>query len=160
MSKKKSKEKTKDSNIAQNKKAFFSYFLEQKIEAGLVLEGWEVKSIRAGKAQISEAHVVVKQGEAYLLNSVISPLPEASKHTSPKNTRTRKLLLNRKELDKLIGSIERQGYTIVPVNMYWKKNCIKLQIALAKGKKLHDKRQTEKERDWNREKARVLKSTR
>lgn len=152
--------KHSDSSIALNKKAGFEYFLEQKFEAGLVLEGWEVKSLRAGKVNLSDAHVIIKRGEAFLLGSQINPLPTASTHSIPDPTRTRKLLLNKKELDQLIGSVERQGYTIVPVSLYWKKNKVKIKIALAKGKKEHDKRGSIKEREWQRDKARILKKDR
>jgi SsrA-binding protein len=143
--------------IAENKKARFDYFIEEDFEAGLVLEGWEVKSLRAGKVNLSDAHVIVKHGEAFLLGSQIQPLPTAATHTEPDITRTRKLLLKRRELSRLIGSVERQGYTIVPLNLYWKKNRVKLKIALAKGKKTHDKRQSIKEREWNRARSRILK---
>lgn len=145
--------------IALNKKARFDYFIEQDYEAGLVLEGWEVKSLRAGKINLSEAHVIIKYGEAWLLGAQIQPLPTASTHTPPDPTRTRKLLLNRRQLNQLIGHVERQGYTIVPLSMYWKKNLIKLKIALAKGKKTHDKRDTIKKRDWQRSRARIMKAS-
>lgn len=146
-------------NIIFNKRARFEYFIEEEFEAGLCLEGWEVKSLRAGKVNITDAHVIMKQGEAWLLGSLIQPLPTAATHTFPDPTRTRKLLLSRRELSKLIGLIERQGYTLVPLSMYWKRNKIKLKIALAKGKKMHDKRETTKERDWQRDKARILKQS-
>ena len=145
------------STIVYNKKANFNYFLDEKFEAGLVLEGWEVKSLRAGKINIAEAHVIIKSGEAWLLGAHIIPLPTASTHTNPDSIRTRKLLLHRKELAKLIGGAERDGYTIVPVSMYWKNNRVKLQVALARGKKTHDKRTTIKERDWKRDKERLMK---
>lgn len=145
------------STIVINKKARFEYFIEEEFEAGLVLEGWEVKSLRAGKINLSDAHVIIKNGEAFLLGAQIQPLPTASTHIHPDPTRTRKLLLNRKELNKLIGSVERQGYTIIPLNLYWKKNKIKAKIALAKGKKEHDKRETIKDRDWQRDKSRIMK---
>lgn len=143
--------------IAHNKKARFDYFIEEEFEAGLVLLGWEVKSLRAGKVNLSDAHVIVKQGEAFLLGAQIQPLPTASKHLFPDPTRTRKLLLNRREISKLIGSVERQGYTLIPLSLYWKKNKIKMKLALAKGKKEHDKRVTIKDREWQRDKARVMK---
>lgn len=145
------------STIVLNKKARFEYFIEDEFEAGLVLEGWEVKSLRAGKVNLTEAHVILKRGEAYLLGSQIQPLPTAAAHLFPDPTRTRKLLLNKRELDKLIGSIERQGYTVVPLSLYWKKNRIKAKIALAKGKKTHDKRESIKSRDWQRDKSRIMK---
>jgi SsrA-binding protein len=145
------------STIVFNKKASFNFFLEEKFEAGLVLLGWEVKSLRAGKINIAESHVIIKQGEAWLLGAQIVPLPTASAHSAPDSVRTRKLLLNRKELDKLIGGVERDGYTIVPVSMYWKNNRVKLKIALACGKKTHDKRATIKEREWKRDKERLMK---
>lgn len=151
------KQKTSGS-ICFNKKAMHEYFIEQKLEAGMLLEGWEVKSIRAGRLQISESHILMKRGEAWLIGSQIQPLLSASTHVKADPTKTRKLLLNRSELKKLIGLIERDGYTLIPLSMYWKNNRIKLEIAVAKGKKLHDKRASEKEREWSREKERVLKS--
>lgn len=144
--------------IALNKKARFDYFIEQEYEAGLVLEGWEVKSLRAGKINLSESHVIVKFGEAWLLGAQIQPLPTASMHDRPDPVRTRKLLLHKRELDQLIGSVERQGYTLIPLTLYWQGNRIKLKIALAKGKKAHDKRDTIKERDWQRDRARIMKN--
>jgi SsrA-binding protein len=146
-----------DSTIVVNRKAGFDYYLEEHYEAGIVLEGWEVKSLRAGKVNLSDAHVIIKYGEAFLLGSQIQPLPTASTHTIPDPTRTRKLLLNKKELNHLIGSVERQGYTIIPLSLYWKKNKIKIKIALAKGKKEHDKRDTIKDREWQRDRARIMK---
>jgi SsrA-binding protein len=151
--------KKPDSTIALNRKAGFDYFIETQYEAGLVLEGWEVKSLRAGKINLSDAHVIVKYGEAFLLGSQIQPLMTASTHSIPDPTRTRKLLLNRKELNQLIGSVERQGYTIVPLSLYWKKNKVKIKIALAKGKKEHDKRGSIKDREWNRDRSRIMKKT-
>lgn len=149
-----------NASIAVNKKARFDYFLEDELEAGLALQGWEVKSLRAGKVNLSDAHVIVKYGEAFLLGAQIQPLPTASTHITPDVSRTRKLLLKRKELNQLIGSSERQGYTIVPLSLYWKKNKVKIKIALAKGKKTHDKRDTIKDRDWQREHARLMKKQR
>jgi SsrA-binding protein len=151
--------KQSDSTIVFNRKAGFNFFLEEQYEAGLALEGWEVKSLRAGKINIADAHVIIKYGEAFLLGAQIHPLMTASTHTIPDPIRTRKLLLNRKELNHLIGSVERQGYTIVPLSMYWKKNKIKLKIALAKGKKEHDKRDTIKDREWQRDHSRIMKKT-
>ncbi|MBN2690085.1 MAG: SsrA-binding protein SmpB [Gammaproteobacteria bacterium] len=141
--------------IADNRKARHDYFIEEQLEAGLVLEGWEVKSLRSGRAQLKESYVVIKGGEAWLVGAHISPLTSASTHIKTDPTRSRKLLLNKKELDKLIGARERKGYTIVPLNMHWYKGRAKLQIALAKGKKEHDKRQTIKDRDWERQKQRL-----
>jgi SsrA-binding protein len=144
--------------IADNKKAFHDYFVEERFEAGLVLEGWEVKSIRAGRVQLKESYVVVKNGEVFLIGCHISPLPTASTHIHPDPTRTRKLLLHAPEISKLIGKTERAGYTLVPVNLHYAKGRIKLEIGLAKGKKQHDKRAAEKEREWVREKARLMRS--
>ena len=152
-----SKKKTSDNIIVINKKAGFEYFLEEDFEAGVVLEGWEVKSLRAGKINLSDAHVIIRHGEAFLLGAQIQPLPTAAAHLFPDPVRTRKLLLNRKELNKLIGSVERQGYTIVPINLHWRNNRIKAKIAVAKGKKSHDKRESIKERDWQRDKSRLMK---
>jgi SsrA-binding protein len=145
-------------SIAQNKKASHDYFIEQRIEAGIALEGWEVKSLRAGRLQLKESYVIVKGAEAYLLGAHMSPLPTASTHVHPDPTRTRKLLLHRQELDRLIGQVERAGYTLVPTAMYWKRGRAKLEIGLAKGKKQHDKRASEKDRDWARDKERLLKT--
>lgn len=150
--------KTSDSSIVFNRKAGFEYFIEEQYEAGLVLEGWEVKSLRAGKINIADAHIIVKYGEAFLLGAQIQPLQTASTHVIADPIRTRKLLLNRKELNSLIGRVERQGYTIVPLSLYWKKNKIKIKIALAKGKKEHDKRDTVKNREWQRDHSRIMKN--
>lgn len=150
-------EKPSHSTIAMNKKARFDYFIEDDYEAGLVLQGWEIKSLRAGKINLSDAHVIVKHGEAWLLGAQIQPLPTASTHIFPDPTRTRKLLLKRRELDQLIGHVERQGYTLIPLTLYWKRNKIKLKVALAKGKKMHDKRDTIKDRDWQRTRSRIMK---
>ena len=146
------------STIAQNKKARFDYFIEDRIEAGLVLHGWEVKSLRAGKAQLTESYVIFRDGEAWLLGAHLTPLPTASTHVQPDPTRTRKLLLNRREIDRLTGLVERKGYTLVALELYWSKGRAKVEVGLAKGKKQHDKRATEKDRDWQRDKGRVLKS--
>lgn len=146
--------------IALNRKAKHEYSIEERFEAGLVLEGWEVKSIRAGKVQIDQGYVILKNNEIWLLGSQITPLQTASTHVNPEPQRTRKLLLNSREISKLIGSVERKGYTLVPTALYWKKNKIKLEIGLAKGKKLHDKRADEKERDWNRTKQQLQKKLR
>jgi SsrA-binding protein len=158
MAAKKNKDSAGSSNIAQNRQATHDYFIEERFEAGLVLQGWEVKSLRAGRAQLKESYVVLKGGEAFLLWSHVSPLSSASTHVIPDPIRTRKLLLHARELSTLIGHVERKGYTLVPLNMYWKKGRAKLEIGLARGKKLHDKRATEKDRDWQREKQRVMKN--
>ena len=150
--------KSPSTSITVNKKARFDYYLEDEYEAGLVLQGWEVKSLRLGKVNLSDSHVIVKYGEAFLLGAQIQPLPTTSMHCHPDSLRSRKLLLHRKELNRLIGSVERQGYTLVPLELFWNHNCIKIRIALAKGKKTHDKRDTEKDRDWQRSRARILKS--
>ena len=143
--------------IALNKKAGHDYHIEQRYKTGLALEGWEVKSLRAGRAHLKESYVKLLHGEAFLLGAHVSPLPAASTHVTPDPTRTRKLLLKRAELNRLIGLTERAGYTLVPTAMYWKRGRAKLEIGLAKGKKLHDKRATEKDRDWQREKERLFK---
>jgi SsrA-binding protein len=146
-----------NTTIALNRKARHNYTLEQRFEAGLVLQGWEVKSIRAGKGQISESHVIIRRGEAWLVNAVISPLLSASTHIKADDSRSRKLLMHRKEINALLGNIERKGYTIVPTAMYWKKNNIKIELALAKGKKDYDKRADAKDKDWQRDKERLFK---
>ena len=154
---------TKDSGrktIAVNKRAFHDYTLEERFEAGIVLNGWEVKSLRAGKLQIAESYVLLKKGEAFLIGSHISPLLSASTHVRADATRTRKLLFHRKELNKLIGLVERRGYTLIPLSLYWNKGRAKLEVALMKGKKEHDKRATENDRVWEREKQRLFKKTR
>jgi SsrA-binding protein len=150
--------KTRADTIALNKKARFEYFIEESFEAGLALEGWEVKSLRAGKAQLTESYVVLKDGQAWLLGAHVTPLNTASTHVSPDPTRTRKLLLHRNEIDRLTGLVERKGYTLVALDLHWTKGRVKLSVGLAKGKKQHDKRATERERDWERDKARVMKS--
>jgi SsrA-binding protein len=147
-------------SIVENRKAFHDYFIEERLEAGLALQGWEVKAIRAGRAQIKEAYVIVSNGEIFLIGCHISPLPAASTHFVPDPTRTRKLLLHAGEIDKLIGSVERSGYAMVPLNLHYKGGRIKLEIGLAKGKKQHDKREAKKEQEWQREKQRLLKQTR
>lgn len=152
------KEKKSGNTIALNKKARHDYFIEQRYEAGIALEGWEVKSLRAGRIQIQESYVILKDREAFLFGALITPLPTASTHIHPDPQRTRKLLLHRSELSRLIGAVERKGYTLIPTAMYWKHGLVKLEIGLAKGKQAHDKRQTEKQRDWNREKQRILKN--
>jgi SsrA-binding protein len=145
-------------SIAQNKKAFHDYFIEEKYEAGIVLDGWEVKAIRAGRTQLKEAYVIIRSGELYLLGCHISPLPTASTHVNPDPVRTRKLLLHAEEISKLIGKVERAGFTLVPLDMHFVRGRIKLEIGLAKGKKQHDKREAEKEKDWQREKHRLLRN--
>ena len=147
-------------SIVDNRKAFHDYFVEERYEAGLVLHGWEVKAIRAGRAQIKEAYVIVSNGEIFLIGAHISPLPSASTHLLPDPTRTRKLLLHAHEISKLIGSVERSGYALVPLNFHYKGGRIKLEIGLARGKKQHDKRETKKEQEWQRERQRLLKQTR
>jgi SsrA-binding protein len=147
-------------SIVDNKKAFFDYFIEERFEAGLVLEGWEVKSIRAGRVQVKEAYVVVRGAEVFLFGCHISALPTASTHITPDPVRTRKLLLKAEEIKKLIGKVERSGYTLVPLNMHYQRGRIKCEIGLAKGKKQHDKRDTEKNRDTQREVQAVMKQNR
>jgi SsrA-binding protein len=146
--------------IAVNRKARFDYFIEERFEAGISLLGWEVKSMRAGKAQIAEAYVYLKDGEAFLYGAHISALNSASTHVDPDPTRTRKLLLTRRQLDHLVGAVERRGHTLVPLELYWKEGRAKLEIGLAKGKKQHDKRATDKDRDWQRDKSRIMKANR
>jgi SsrA-binding protein len=144
-------------SIVQNKKAFHDYFIEQRLEAGIALAGWEVKAIRAGRAQIKEAYVIVSHGEIFLIGCHVSPLPAASTHVVPDPTRTRKLLLHAQEISRLIGAVERSGYALVPLDLHYKGGRIKLEIGLAKGKKQYDKRQTEKEKDWRREQQRLMR---
>lgn len=143
--------------IANNKKATHDYAIEQRYEAGLVLEGWEVKSIRAGRVQLRDSYVIFKSGEAWLIGMHISPLETVSTHIKAEPDRTRKLLLNIHEISKLLGAVQREGYTAIPLDLHWHKNRVKVEIALGKGKKTHDKRETIKRREWEREKARVLK---
>ena len=147
-------------SIVQNKKAFHAYFIEERFEAGIALEGWEVKAIRAGRAQIKEAYVIVKDGEIYLIGCHVSALPAASTHVVPDPTRTRKLLLHREEINRLIGSVERAGYALVPLDLHYTRGRVKLEVGLAKGKKQHDKRETEKKREWDREKQRLMRARR
>lgn len=144
-------------SIVDNRKARHDYFIEERYEAGLVLEGWEVKAIRAGRAQLKEAYVIIRQAELYLIGAHITPLPEASTHIKPDPTRTRKLLLHAAEIAKLIGKVERAGYTLVPLDLHYVRGRVKLAIGLAKGKRQFDKRATEKEREWQRDKQRLLK---
>lgn len=152
--------KSENPTIAENRKARHDYFIEDRYEAGLALEGWEVKCLRAGRAQLKEAYVYLRNGEAFLFGAHFSPLTSASTHVHADPTRTRKLLLHRHQLDHLVGAVERRGYTIVPLDMHWKQGRAKLEIGLAKGKKQHDKRATDKDRDWQRDKARLLKQRR
>jgi len=146
------------STIALNKRARFEYHLEERIEAGISLMGWEVKALRAGNINFSESHVLLRRGEAFLFGCNINPLTSASTHVETDSMRTRRLLLHKQELASLIGQVERKGYTLIPTAMYWKRGKVKVEIALAKGKKQHDKRKTEKDRDWEREKGRILRS--
>ena len=158
MAKKQSKDKANGGGtIALNKRARHDYRLEHRHEAGLALQGWELKAIRAGRANITEAYAVIRDGELYLFGAQITPLISASSHVVADERRTRKLLLHRREIDTLIGRVQREGYTLVPTALYWKGNKVKAEIALAKGKQTHDKREAAKDRDWNREKARVLR---
>jgi len=150
--------KKPSTSIALNKKARFDFFIEEKIEAGLSLEGWEVKSLRAGKAQLTESYVVVRKTEIWILGAYLTPLASASTHINTDPARTRKLLLRRKEIDRLSGLVDRKGYTLVPLEIYWNRGRAKLSIGLAKGKKQYDKRSEKKKQDWERDKARALKS--
>jgi SsrA-binding protein len=144
-------------SIIQNKKAFHDYFIEERYEAGLVLEGWEVKAIRAGRANLKESYVIIRQEEIYLLGCHISPLPTASSHVQPDPVRTRKLLLKSEEIRKLIGKVERAGYALIPIDLHYQRGRIKIEIGLAKGKKQQDKRASEKDREWQREKQRLTR---
>lgn len=145
-------------SIAQNKKAFHDYFIEERHEAGIVLEGWEVKAIREGRVQLKESYVVIQRGELYLIGCHITPMGTASTHVRPDATRTRKLLLHSEEIAKLIGKVERAGYTLVPLDMHYTRGRIKVEIGLAKGKKQYDKREAEKGRDWERERGRIMRA--
>ena len=144
-------------SIVQNKKAFHDYFIEERFEAGMVLEGWEVKSIRAGHVQLKEAYVVVKGAEIYLIGCHVTPLTAASTHVQADPTRTRKLLLHGEEIRKLIGKVERAGFTLVPLDLHYARGRVKIEVGLAKGKKQHDKREAEKDKDWKREQQRLLR---
>lgn len=157
MAKAKKKPKAASSTIVLNKKARHDYHIEDRFEAGLVLEGWEVKSLRGGKIQILDSHIQLTKGEAWLHGAVITPLPTVSTHIEPNKTRVRKLLLHTHELSKLSAAVERKGYTVVPTAMYWVKGRAKIEIGLAKGKQAHDKRSASKDRDWGREQKRILK---
>jgi SsrA-binding protein len=158
MAKAKGQDKNGGGTIALNKRARHEYHIDEHYEAGIALEGWEVKSLRAGRANLGDAYAIVKAGEIYLFGASIVPLISASTHVVADDRRTRKLLLHKQEIDKLIGAVERKGYTIVPTAMYWKHNRVKVEIALARGKQDHDKRDAEKERDWNREKQRTMRA--
>ena len=158
MAKKKEKDDKGSSTIALNKRARHEYHIDEHYEAGIALEGWEVKSLRAGRINFGDAYAIVKAGEIFLFGASIVPLISASTHVVADDRRTRKLLLNRAEIDKLVGAIERKGYTLVPLALYWKQNRVKVDLGLARGKQEHDKRDTEKERDWNREKQRVMRA--
>ena len=150
--------KKTDTTIALNKRARHEYHIDERFEAGIALQGWEVKSLRAGRINLGDAYAIVKNGEIFLFGASIVPLISASTHVVADDRRTRKLLLNRSEIDKLIGAIERKGYTLIPMALYWKKNRVKVDLGVARGKQEHDKRDTEKERDWNREKQRVMRA--
>ena len=154
------KAKVKDNVIARNKRARHDYFIEEEYEAGIVLEGCEVKSLREGRAQLQESYVILRQGEVFLFGAHFSPLNSVSTHITADPTRTRKLLLHANEIGRLRGAVERRGYTLIPLSLYWKRGRAKLKIALAKGKKQHDKRATIREREWNRQQHRILKETR
>lgn len=149
----------KPARIAENRRARHDYFIEDTFEAGLELQGWEVKSLREGRGQITESYVHIKNGEAWISGASITPLLSASSHIKPEPRRLRKLLLHRLEIDRLVGAVERKGYTLVPLNLHWSKGRVKLDIGLGKGKKQHDKRADEKDRDWQRQKSRILKNT-
>ena len=146
-----------NTRIADNKKAAFNYFLEERFEAGLVLEGWEVKSLRGGKVQLTDGYVVIRNGELYIIGLQINPLGTASTHITPDKVRTKKLLMHKEEIKRLIGKVEQKGYTLVPINLHWKNGRVKCEVALARGKAEHDKRNAEKERDWDREKGRLMR---
>jgi SsrA-binding protein len=158
MAKAKGPDKNGGGTIAQNKRARHEYHIDEHYEAGIALEGWEVKSLRAGRINLGDAYAIVKAGEIFLFGASIVPLISASTHVVADDRRTRKLLLHRHEIDRLVGRVEREGYTLVPTAMYWRGNKVKLELALAKGKKTHDKRATEKERDWQREKQRTMRA--
>lgn len=157
MPKKPKKSAPGEKTIALNKKAKHDYQIDRRFEAGLVLQGWEVKSLRASRVQLKESYVLLKDGEAWVIGMHISPYENASTHVTQDPTRTRKLLLNARELSELFAATQRKGFTVVPTALYWKKNRIKLEVGLGKGKKQHDKRETEKQRDWSREKQRIMK---
>jgi SsrA-binding protein len=151
------KKQDTSTRIADNKKAAYNYFFEERFEAGMVLEGWEVKSLREGKVQLTDGYVVIREGELFVIGCQINPLKSASTHVNPDSVRTKKLLLHKEQIRRLIGKIEQKGYTLVPLNLHWKAGKVKCEIALAKGKAEHDKRDTIKDRDWQREKSRVMR---
>ncbi len=151
------KPKTSNPVIAENKKAAFNYFFEERFEAGMVLQGWEVKALRAGRISLTESYAIVRAGEIYLFGAQITPLISTSTHVLADDRRTRKLLLHRREIDRLVGKVERDGYTLIPLSLYWKTGKVKLELALAKGKQAHDKRQAAKDRDWARDKQRTMR---
>lgn len=143
--------------IAVNKRARFEYHVEERIEAGIALQGWEVKALREGRVQFADSYVLLKDNEAWLFGCQVNPLPTVSTHVTPDPTRTRKLLLHRREIDRLVGAVDRKGYTVIPTAMYWSRGRAKVEIGLAKGKREHDKRRTQKDRDWERQKSRIMK---
>lgn len=153
----KKQNKTPSKTIALNKRARFEYHIEDRLEAGVALEGWEVKSLREGRVQFADSYVLLKDNEAFLFGCQINPLPTVSTHITPDPVRTRKLLLHRREIDRLVGAVDRQGYTVIPTAMYWSKGKVKVEIGMARGKRQHDKRKTEKDRDWERQKGRIMK---
>jgi SsrA-binding protein len=144
--------------IARNKRARFEYFVEERLEAGIALEGWEVKALREGRIQFSDSYVLLKDNEAFLFGCLINPLPTVSTHITADPTRTRKMLLHRREIDRLRGAVDRKGKTVVPTAMYWSRGKVKVEIGIATGKRQHDKRKTEKDRDWERQKSRIMKA--
>ena len=152
------KKQDPSSRIADNKKAAYNYFFEERFEAGMVLEGWEVKSLREGKVQLTDGYVVIRDGELFVIGCQINPLKSASTHINPDSVRTKKLLLHKEQIKRLVGKVEQKGYTLVPLNLHWKAGKVKCEIALAKGKAEHDKRDSEKKRDWEREKGRLMRT--
>lgn len=154
---KKNNDSSRGGVIAVNKRARFDYHVDERLEAGIALEGWEVKSLRDGRIQFGESYALIKNGEAFLFGAQITPLISASTHVVADKMRNRKLLLHKAELNRLIGAVERKGYTVIPLSLYWKGNRVKVELGLAKGKKEHDKRDTEKERDWQRDKGRIMR---
>lgn len=153
----KDKDKKASKTIALNKRARFEYHIEERLEAGVALQGWEVKALRAGRVQFADSYILLKDNEAFLFGCQINPLSTASTHIAPDPVRTRKLLLHRREIDRLLGAVDRRGYTIIPTAMYWSHGKAKVEIGMAKGKRQHDKRKTEKDRDWERQKGRIMK---
>ena len=147
----------KPTRIADNKKAAYNYFFEERFEAGMVLEGWEVKSLREGKVQLTDGYVVIRNGELFVIGCQINPLGTASTHVNPDKVRTKKLLMHKEQIKRLIGKVEQKGYTLVPLNLHWKAGRVKCEIALAKGKAEHDKRNTIKDREWKRDQARIMR---